>query len=104
MQQTYEEFDDSLKPAPEQGGPSTEDYRKYFATGLGAKIMAERLIALGLFAHLTTEADMARHNAGISLLVRCGVLTPVQTNDGLALDGRDMQKIVERLFQIKEDR
>ena len=104
MPDSFKKFEDGLKPTPEQGGPSTEDYRRYFATGLGAKIMAERLIDLGVFAHLVTEADMAKHNAGIDLLIHCGVLTPVRTKDGICLNGRDMQKIVERLFQIKEDR
>ena len=94
MGEQHEKWENSLS-RPDQGGLTIEMYRKHFATPIGAKILADMLIDLCVFSTLETEQDMAKHNAGIRLLINTGVLRPDPQGN---LNGVDIQKLVSKLL------
>ena len=94
MPKQHDEWEKSLR-SPNEGGLTIEAYRRHFATPIGSKILADMLIDLCVFSTLRTVEDMAKHNAGIKLLISTGVLRP---NSEGRLNGTDIQKLVSKLL------
>ena len=100
MPDKHKDWQQALEPK-ESEGITVSRYRAVYSTPIGCKILADRLVDLGVFSHLATDEHRVRHNAGIDLLVNTGILKP----DGQGrLNVMDIQKIVMKLFSIERDK
>ena len=69
-----------------------------------AEVVANMMIDLGLFAHIHSEEDKARHNVAIDLLRDIGVLKIERiTKDGKGrLCPKNMKRIVETICTVTQ--